>query len=334
MTDDPPRRPARRPAPGRRLVLLGVGLVLALDVVVAVIALRLGIETHLVVGAGVLAVALGGFQVFVFRDITAARRRETGLRAEVDELERLQQERDAVDALKRDFLAMASHEIRTPITAIRGFSMTLRRHWARLEDDERERSLEAMERQATRLWELTSDLLIAANLETGSVSAGLPRAHVADALDEVVTRHRSDLRVSGWTQVDVRIEQRHLVRILRAMVTNAAKYGRPPIDATVAIDGRDVVIRVRDHGDGVPESFQDRLFEPFAQASTGIRREASGTGLGLTVARGLARAAGGDVWFEQRPEPGAVFAVRLPLAESTPAPDAPARAEIAAPALD
>ena len=81
----------------------------------------------------------------------------------------------------------------------------------------------------------------------------------------------------------------------------------------VEISGADgtVELRVRDHGPGVAEAFRHHLFEKFAQASTGSTRSASGTGLGLSIVRGLARANGGEAWFEPGAEGGSVFATRF-----------------------
>jgi signal transduction histidine kinase len=89
-------------------------------------------------------------------------------------------------------------------------------------------------------------------------------------------------------------------------VSNAMKYGRPPVRIDARRRHRFVEIVVADDGDGVPEAFIPRLFEKFAQAGGG----APGTGLGLSIVRGLARAQGGDAWYEAG-DPGARFCVRL-----------------------
>jgi signal transduction histidine kinase len=91
-------------------------------------------------------------------------------------------------------------------------------------------------------------------------------------------------------------------------VANALKYGRPPITITTdRVDGH-VEFRVSDHGDGVPDAFVPRLFERFSQARTAQ----GGTGLGLSIVKGLARAQGGEVWYEPSEPHGACFGLRLP----------------------
>jgi signal transduction histidine kinase len=98
--------------------------------------------------------------------------------------------------------------------------------------------------------------------------------------------------------------------MLTNYVANALKYGGPPIRIEAREADGVVEIFVRDRGTGVPEEFVPRLFERFAQAGT----KEGGTGLGLSIVRGLARAQGGEAWYEPDPSGGACFGVRLPSA--------------------
>jgi signal transduction histidine kinase len=102
----------------------------------------------------------------------------------------------------------------------------------------------------------------------------------------------------------------HLEQILVNYVSNALKYGESPVRIDAHRRHRWVEVVVADEGDGVPEEFVPRLFEKFAQA--GRIRSGSGTGLGLSIVRGLARAQGGEAWYEPV-EPGSRFCVRLPV---------------------
>ncbi|MGH2678216.1 MAG: sensor histidine kinase, partial [Actinomycetota bacterium] len=105
----------------------------------------------------------------------------------------------------------------------------------------------------------------------------------------------------------VRVDPDHLEQILMNYVSNAMRYGRPPVRIDAGRRDRFVEIVVADSGSGVPPAFVPRLFEEFAQAG----RSGTGTGLGLSIVLGLARAQGGDAWYEAG-EPGARFCVRLP----------------------
>ncbi len=251
----------------------------------------------------------------MIRDVTEQQRQHADLRRHVLELERLNSEQSAIDALKRDFMQMASHEVRTPITAIRGFALTLNRHWDQLAEEDRRRSLDVIHRQATRLWQLLNNILTTSQLEGGSLEQRVASVHVASTITAAITESQvpqQDVTVDCAAGLTACVDGDHLTRVLVSLITNAEKYGSSPINIAVRMDGSDLVIRVTDHGPGVPFSFRSRLFEPFSQASTGVRREAVGTGLGLAVARGLARANGGDVWHEDHPGVGATFALRFP----------------------
>ncbi len=259
----------------------------------------------------------------IVRDITEERRKHEDLQRYAAELERLNNEQSAIDRLKRDFMAMSSHEIRTPITAIRGFALTLSRHWDDLAEEDRRRSLDVIHRQSTRLWQLVSDVLTTSQLEGGSIRQRVEPVEVQSAIEQAIRDAQvptNTVSVECPDGLTTHVDSDHVTRILVSLLSNAVKYGRPPIRVTVSVDGDDVVVRVTDNGPGVPFEFRGRLFEPFSQASTGERREARGPGLGLSVARGLARASGGDVWHEDHPGVGATFALRFPRQPATPPP--------------
>ncbi|MBW3621092.1 MAG: CHASE domain-containing protein, partial [Actinobacteria bacterium] len=258
----------------------------------------------------------------VLRDVTDRERAQAAIAASsaelvrhAGELERLNRELTRVDEVKRDFVAMASHEMRTPVTAVQGFAVTLQRHWREMDDAARALSVAAIHRQSQRLWQVVSDLLVASEIETGDIHASLVARDVP-----TLVRQRCD--AAGLTGSDVTIEappglvvdlpEAHVERILDALLSNAGKYGRPPVHFRVTTSTDDLTIRIQDAGAGIPEEFRAELFKRFSQASTGERRTARGTGLGLAVARGLARAHGGDV-VHLPDQPGACFEIRLPL---------------------
>jgi len=274
-----------------------------------------------------IATAPGGaVRTVIIRDVTERERTTEDLRQHTHQLERLNTELRDLDRVKRDFMAVASHEIRTPITAIRGFAITLSTRWEDLSDEDRRRSLDVIHRQATRLWHLVNDVLTTSQIEGGSLSPRAVPVQVAAVLSRAVTDSQiqpGDVVSHVPPDLAATIDREHLTRILVAFLTNAAKYGRAPVEvkAELTVDG--LVVSVHDRGEGVTEDFKERLFEPFSQASTGERRTAAGTGLGLSVARGLARASGGDVWYARNPQGGSVFNVRLPARGMTVAQRAP-----------
>lgn len=229
------------------------------------------------------------------------------------EQERVHDELRRADELKNRFLAMASHELRTPLTAIAGFTSTMLNMDDQLTTADRQRFLEIIEQQTRRLDRLVRDLLTLSRIEAGAVDASVEEVDVALELKQAVRDLGAQAEVS--CEHDLRaLADSHLLRqILSNYVTNALKYGSPPIRLEARAANGSVEIRVCDHGQGVPEEFVPRLFERFARARR-ADSDVEGTGLGLSIVHGLAQAQHGDVWYEPNEPHGAVFAVRLPRA--------------------
>jgi len=246
-------------------------------------------------------------------DITGRKRYEDELSAHAVELERANEVLRTMDELKSEFIAVASHELKTPLTSVRGSISTLRTHWATLGEDERLELLDLAHSQAARLHLLTDELLTLSRIEGGLIKVQTSRVPVASLVTEVVAAVALD---AGFTVVcdpsfAVTADRAHMRQILTNYITNAVKYGTAPFSVEVASVRDTVEIRVRDHGAGVEAAFVDRLFEKFSRS--GARTDVPGTGLGLSIVRGLAEANGGLAWYEGSRH-GAVFAVRLPAA--------------------
>lgn len=216
---------------------------------------------------------------------------------------------------RRDFVAMASHEMRTPLTVVLGFTA----HWSRagtaaIEDAH----LDAAHRNARRLQHLVNNLLLASGIE------GRPGGRRTDQcqLDELL---RSGVAASG-IEDDVAIRcpaglsvdcDAELVRqVVANLVSNADRYGQPPIVVSATGSTDEVRVTVTDRGPGVPDAFIPYLFRRFSQATTGDRRTAVGAGLGLWLSRKIVELHGGRISYVPGPDGGGEFAFVLPrLAE-------------------
>jgi len=212
-------------------------------------------------------------------------------------------------ALLRRAIATSAHEVRGPVAVICGTAETLQLG-GDLTQDELGRLAESMARQARILDALTADLLTAAQIQRGTLRLDMqpvnPRALVERVLAD---RYDAELVVEDerWVRGDpLRLEQ-----ALTNLLSNAHKYGRPPV--TVRVHGLDdgtadrVAIEVRDSGDGVPPEFRPQLFREFTRGRSAV---ATGTGLGLYVVRTLAEAQGGTISYAPG-RPGAVFTLSL-----------------------
>lgn len=228
----------------------------------------------------------------------------------------------------RQFVADASHELRTPLATIKGYAELARRTHAH-EPEALLRALEKVEAEGVRMTSLVEDLLLLARLD-----AGRPLAHDEVDLTRLVLEAVSDARVVSphhrWRlelpddPVAVPGDELRLRQVLVNLLSNAARHtpARTTVTVTVAEEhGRvppQARVVVHDDGPGVPTSLQPTVFERFTRADVARTREVGGAGLGLSLARAIARAHGGDLDLESRPG-STTFSVRLPATAAVPA---------------
>jgi PAS domain S-box-containing protein len=235
------------------------------------------------------------------------------------ELQKALEELQAADERKSRMIGVAAHELRTPLTSVVGFAQTLWRHWDKLPDDEKRQHIGLIVDQGERMSRLVTDLLTMSRLEGGTIRVRAEELDVSKQVGDIVGELpcADDVDIVGEEQLTVLADPGHLRQMLTNLVTNAFKYGAPPVQVEIRDEGDSVEILVRDCGQGVPRDFVPSLFDSFTRAeSAGAPRKAGGTGLGLSIVRGLARAQGGDVWYEQNHPQGACFGIRLPVPEA------------------
>lgn len=221
-----------------------------------------------------------------------------------------------------DVMAMLSHDVRQPLTAVVGLGGLLHERWTAVPEHTRVNYVQRMTAAGQRANDLVTDILLLAQSDAGAMLARPAHLDIARSVREAVAAHH----LSAGTPVSViasdeatgLADPAQLQLILGNLLTNASKYGRPPIEVTVATSGDQVLIRVADHGEGVPPEFVPHLFDRFARAGTGVATTTVGTGLGLYLVRQLAQAGGLDIAYEPHQPSGAVFIVTAP--RTAPAP--------------
>jgi ammonium transporter len=262
-------------------------------------------------------VAVAGIDI----DITAQKRNEAEL-AEL--LRRVEMARDAAmeaGSAKSRFLASMSHELRTPMNAIIGFTRLVSRNAEGLPTRQVD-NLSKILVSAEHLLALIDEILDLSRVEAGEVSLEIGEMHMVDVLREVtdsleplVDRPRVQLIVEADPGLPRLVTDRDKVkRILLNLVSNAIKYtddGSIVVRAE-AVDGR-LHVSVSDTGVGIPGDELGRIFDEFHRADAVDARRRSGTGLGLTISRRLARTLGGDITVESRLGAGSTFTLDLPL---------------------
>ncbi|MDP2479000.1 MAG: ATP-binding protein [Candidatus Palauibacterales bacterium] len=277
---------------------------------------------------------LAGRAVRPVRDITSQAEaigastlgRRIGAHADTHEYERLVHvlntmldRLDAAFEAQRRFTSDASHELRSPLTALRGeLELALRRV---RDPEEYRRVLASALEEAERLSELSEDLLTLARSDAGVVEARVRRVDVTTALERTVERHQpradeKDIRLGAAMEPGLAgaCDPDLLDRMLSNLIDNALKFtsagGR--VDVSARFDGHELVLEVADTGPGIREGDLGRIFDRFYRADA-ARTSTEGTGLGLSIVRTATEAHGGDVMATNRPEGGALFTVRLPV---------------------
>ena len=236
----------------------------------------------------------------------------------LNDLTRLRQ----LESVRKDFVANVSHELKTPITSIKGFVETLQA--GALQDrEEAQRFLGIIARQADRLNAIIEDLLTLAKIEQGEERGALD---LADTELEVILRSAVQSCEVKAVEREIRMEiacapglrapvnAPLLEQALVNLLDNAIKYSEPGSRVDVAAEARnggEVVLSVRDHGCGIEKEYLDRIFERFYRVDKARSRKLGGTGLGLAIVKHIAQAHGGRVSVESIPGKGSLFAIHL-----------------------
>jgi signal transduction histidine kinase len=218
-----------------------------------------------------------------------------------------------LDQLKLNFVAVASHELRTPATSVYGIIATLRERGDTLAGDVREQLQDVLFEQALRLRRLIEQLLDLSRLDAETIRIEPRRLALASFLPMLVrTLSVADVPVPARIEVEEGLEASvdpdALERIVSNLVVNAYRYGEPPVTLAAHRSDTHLRISVEDNGPGVPADLQPRLFDRFERGTLA----SEGSGLGLSIARAYARAHGGELVYDPRGG-GARFEFVLPL---------------------
>jgi signal transduction histidine kinase len=247
-------------------------------------------------------------------DAEAAYRAEAARTRELEELDRA----------KAELFGILTHELLHPVAALRGFAVTLQRHWGHLDEARRDEMLERMAAESGRLRDLAEHASSALHMETEMFALS---ARKEDPVDLVREAARSTDGLGGRLKVEVQLgpqngavmaDRARVMQIFQNLLSNANKYSEPDTPIELRVEGGDgeVVFSVIDEGPGIPSEDQPRLFQRFSRLTRGGREEVHGSGLGLYISRRIAEAHGGRIWVDSEPGGGSAFRFTLPLAEA------------------
>ena len=262
--------------------------------------------------------------VFVGQDITELSEYRKSLENKIEErtleLRRaLQQERELVD-LKTRFVAIASHEFRTPLSSIQFATNFLKQYNDRIEDKVRFQKLDNIMTNVDHMNSLLNDVLTYGKSDSGVKDFKFSVVDLCDVIEKIaedaaLSRGNSHKVIIDCDTVHIETDEKLLRSIVANLLTNAMKYspGKDRVFISVKTVGAELQINVRDEGIGIPEDELDKVFEPFLRGKAAA--SIAGTGLGLSITKKAVELLGGKIAVESNLSTGTLFKVRIPLTQ-------------------
>lgn len=234
----------------------------------------------------------------------------------VRQLAMIAEQRRKIELEQNGVIATVSHELRTPLTTVMGF-LDLLEEWGDFSDEEKVEMVTMMRNQSHVMERVVGDLISVAREEIDQLPISKANVPVADfvqsAIELVPELEQTTVRVDIAKDTALTADRDRMLQIVTNLLSNATKYGSGQVDIAIFEDAGDTVIEVHDDGPGVPDIFHLVIWERFER---GPQRQGTipGSGIGLSVARGIARSHGGETNYRRSEQlDGACFSVRIPL---------------------
>ncbi|MDP3741404.1 MAG: HAMP domain-containing sensor histidine kinase [bacterium] len=233
-------------------------------------------------------------------------------------------QRASIESIQSDFVSLASHQLRTPLSAIKWYTeMLLAQRQGKLAEKQVQ-YLREIYRSNERAINLVNDLLDVSRIQEGQIHLELRSARVEDVIKEIMDNFGTlikasqvsvDFEIVGGPLPKVEIDREKLKRVIVNLLSNSVKYtlAKGKIKITVEKNQHYIKISVKDSGIGIPKADQAKVFEKFFRSVNVIKHSPDGTGLGLFIARSLVNAMGGKIDFTSDEGRGTTFYVTLPL---------------------
>lgn len=219
-----------------------------------------------------------------------------------------------------EVLDLMIHELRNPIAVMKGFATTFENALDRMDRHAIEKGAIAIRRGVDKLDALLTSLNDARSLDHDELELDLRKVTVSALVNDTVKDQSLlvlDRPIDTTIENDIvlNVDSVRIRQVLTNLIGNAIKFSPPDtsVEVTVRVQGSEAHICIRDHGDGIDPSLTDRLFQKFSRLTSDVK----GTGIGLYISRGIARAHGGDVVLAENGPEGCTFLLKLPLPEAS-----------------
>jgi signal transduction histidine kinase len=226
-----------------------------------------------------------------------------------------------VDQLKSELISTVSHELRTPLASIKGYTSSLLREDVEWDANTRREFLQIIDEESDRLTSLIEDVLQMSEIEAGVLRVTRQPVKISRLAQKVVKKLRPQSRDRSLTVAsvgeipDTMADPRRIEQVLHNLVVNALKYSPDGAPVAVRLERRGLMIHVsvKDQGIGIAPEHAERVFERFYRVEGTLSRQTGGSGLGLSICRGLVEAHGGRIWVESQPTKGSTFCFTIPI---------------------
>lgn len=233
-------------------------------------------------------------------------------------------EKENVENIKSDFVTLASHQLRTPLSGIKWYTEILLSEKHDSLTDRQKKYLKEVYRSNERAISLVNDLLDVSRIQEGHIHLELRAVRIEKVIQEIIDSFESIIQAN---KVDVNFEVKHgplppvttdsekLRRVIINLLSNSVKYTPSGGEINIVLEQKDdeLQISIRDTGVGIPEEEKEKIFEKFFRGQQVIKIAPDGTGLGLYIAKSLIQAMGGEISFDSKVGEGTTFTINLPL---------------------
>jgi signal transduction histidine kinase len=241
-----------------------------------------------------------------------------------------EEEAKKVEIAKDEFLAMVTHELKTPLVPIQGYSdILLGEHLGPLNSTQKER-LQIISSSASTLLQLISDLLDAQKLELGQLRIKKEKNNLKDTVEKTIlailpNAISDDISLTYGPKKDIYAfyDDDRVKQVLTNLIKNSLKATSPKtgkVEVSLEEKQNEVVVSVKDNGRGIPSSAKDKIFKKFYQVDTTSTREKGGSGLGLSICKGIVEAHGGTIWMQSNVPQGTIFSFTIPKSDASKTP--------------
>jgi signal transduction histidine kinase len=247
---------------------------------------------------------------------------ETDIYRTKKDIEKANEELKLKEELKNEFIAIASHELRTPIQPLLGFALLAKK--GKITQDA---AWDGVLREARRLQQLANDILDVSRIESSSLLYKMEKVRINDLLEGVADSERTNLTKDvtlslvvdeAGKELEVELDRSRITQVLANIVGNAIKFtqkGSIKIEGRTFLDKNKIEVKISDTGGGIPEYVLPKLFGKFVTKSVGETNK-NGTGLGLFICKAIISAHGGEICAYNNPGGGATFMIALPIEQS------------------